>query len=57
MSEAKNKTLAIELEDLKKKIVDALWDEELSLWSGSASSDEGWNAAIRRSVEVVGEVK
>ena len=57
MSEAKNKTLAIELEDLKKKIVDALWDEELSLWHGSSSTDEGWNAAIRRAVEVVGEIK
>lgn len=51
------KTLAIELEDLKKKIIDAIYEEELNLWHGSALIDEGWNAGIRRAVEVVKEIQ
>lgn len=52
-----NKTLAIELEDFKARLISALYDEELALWHGSSMADGGWNNAIFRAVEVVGEVK
>ena len=55
--EPKNKTLSIELEDIKKQIIDALYDEEIALWHGSDPYEGGFNIALRRAIEVVREVK
>lgn len=55
--EPTNKTLSIEIEDFKKRLISALWDEELSLWHNSDPSDAGWNAMISRAAEIVKETK
>ena len=57
MIKPKNKTLAVEIEDFKTRIIEALWQEEQRLWHGSGREDAGWNNAITRAVEVVKEIK
>ena len=57
MMEAKNKTLAVEIEDFKTRLIEALWQEEQRLWHGSEREDAGWNNAITRAVEVVRETR
>lgn len=48
-----NKTLAIELEDLKNLIIEKLNEEEIGLWHGSSIADAGWNRALDRVREIV----
>ena len=52
-----NKTLAVEIEDFKTRLIEALWQEEQRLWHGSEREDAGWNNAITRAVEVVRETR
>lgn len=48
-----NKTLAVELEDLKNLIIDKINNEELKLWHGSEREDAGWNNALERAVSII----
>lgn len=48
-----NKTLKVELEDLKNLIIDKINNEELKLWHGSEREDAGWNNALERIVEII----
>lgn len=54
--EPSNKTRSIEIEDFKKKLIDALYDEELKLWHASEPSEAGFNLGIYRAIEVVKEL-
>ena len=48
-----NKTIAIELEDYKNRILEAVANEETKLWHGSSQADEGFNNAVERIYELI----